>query len=166
VLAAWPYLKTMHDFGMLMRRHGLRRPEVYTILGPARAERVSFGVVRALLEHCVQHEVPIALSMGNRACVQSHRGTIDHLSHPAGWLNLRDPSAFIHIDPRAVHSTWMVQRPCVGGTHFQLELLGPGGDLLGSIRSARTERQSEDWRWRRAVNSHLREARKHPRPHR
>jgi len=155
LLESWPHLKGMRDFGTLLRRHGLRRPDAYALVAPVFAQPIAFGTVRDILERSVRSEVPVSIGIGNRACIQAHRGLVDHVSHPGGWLTIRDPSVFIHLDPRTVDSVWVVRRPGPGGTHIHVELLGPGGDLLGTIRSLRTENQSEDWRWRRIVGAAL-----------
>jgi putative hemin transport protein len=158
LLEAWPHLRGMRGLGELLRHHGLRRPDAYALVSPVYAQPVEFSLVRRLLETAVGAEVPLAISIGNRACVQSHRGIIDHLSHPCGWLTIRDPSVFIHLNPSVLDSVWVVRRPSEGGTHILIELLGPGGDLLGTIRSLRVDHQPEDWRWRRMVGAELRAA--------
>ena len=156
MLDAWPHLRGVRDFSRLIRRHRLRRPDAYALVAPTYAQPIAFSKVRSLLEQAVRAELPLALAVGNRACIQAHRGIIDHISHPGGWLTIRDPSVFVHLDPRTLDSVWVVRRPGPGGTHLHVELIGPGGDLVGSIRSLRTEDQSEDWRWRRAVTTAVR----------
>jgi len=156
--AAWPHMSGSRDLSALLRRHGLRRPDAYALVAPIYAQPVGLDFIGNLLEEVVRNETLVAVSLGNRACIQTHRGILDLVSQPGRWLTVRDPALFLHFDTSAIESAWVVRRPGRVGTHVLVELLGAGGDLLGSIRSTRNEDQDECWRWRRVVGSALKKS--------
>jgi len=153
--ASWPHLSGSRDLSALLRRHGLRRPDAYALVAPLYAQPVSIDFLGRLVDEVVRSELMVAVSLGNRACIQTHRGILDLASRPGRWLTVGDPALFIHFDTSIIESAWVVRRPGRGGTHMLVELLGAGGDLLGGIRSTRSEDQQECRRWRRVVGSTL-----------
>ena len=153
LLDAWPHLRDARQLGHLLRRTGLRRPEAYAWVAPHYARPLARSELRQLLDHSARAEVMLALSLANRACVQTHHGLLDHVSHPAGWLAVHDPCLFLLLDPGAARSIWLVRRPSAGGMRLHVELIGHQGDVLGSIRSTRPLQQPEDPAWQAAVDA-------------
>lgn len=156
LLREWSSVSGTRELFALLRRHGLRRPDAYTLVSPVFAQPMAVSGMRHLLEQAVAAEAPVQLSIGNRACIQIHRGVLESVAPLGHWLTVRDPSLFFHIDLRRAAQAWVVRRPTPSGTHVAVELLGAGGDVLASVRSNRGEDAPEDWRWRRAIERTLR----------
>lgn len=151
LLQAWARVQSPADVLRIQREHGVDRAALYRALAPAFTTPLRHGGLQDLLERCVADEQTVAISMGNRAAVQVHRAMVERVAPVGQLLTVLDPTlTFLH-DTRSADTVWIVRRPSPRGLISGLEVLGPTGAVILSVRAGYHRSEGESWRWRRAI---------------
>ncbi len=151
LLQDWAQVRGPADVLQIQRKHGIDRGALYAALDPAFTTRLQPRGLQDLLERCVADEIPVALTMGNRAAVQLHRGIVECVAPLGHHLAVMDPTVSMIHDLRGTDTVWIVRRPGTGGLVTALEVVRPTGDVVLSLRAAHARDEGESWRWRRAI---------------
>ncbi len=153
LLAGWNALKDVHDFHALLKTYGVSRTQALRLAGPARAWRVKNTAHADILLAASETDLPIMVFVGNRGCVQIHRGSVHHVKRIEGWFNVLDPNFNLHLVEAGVAQTYVVRKPTVDGVITSLELFDAEGLPIATFFGDRHAGHAENPAWRAIVEA-------------
>ncbi len=153
LLAGWNALKDVHDFHALLKKFGVSRVQALRLAGPARAWRVKNTAHADVLLAASESDLPIMVFVGNRGCVQIHRGAVHTVKRIEGWFNVLDPNFNLHLVEAGVAQSYVVRKPTVDGVITSLELFDAEGQSIATFFGDRHAGHAENPAWRAIVEA-------------
>ena len=153
LLAGWDALRDVHDFHALLKTYVVSRTQALRLAGSERAWRVSNTAHADMLLAASERELPIMVFVGNRGCVQIHRGTVRTVKRIEGWFNVLDPNFNLHLVEAGVAQTYVVRKPTVDGVITSLELYDAQGQSIVTFFGDRHAGHAENPAWRAIVEA-------------
>ena len=147
LLQAWSELKDTHEFFGLLQRFRVSRIAAMRLAEGRFTRRVDNGSISELWKQVAHAAVPVMLFIGNKGCLQIHKGALKNIVPAHGWLNIMDRGVEVHLKEEKISDSWIVEKPTADGAIRSLELFDSGGRDILSVFGVRTEgkRQSEAW---------------------
>lgn len=145
---AWTNLDDTHHFFGMLKTFGVTRTQALRLAPAGMTERVDNEAVVRALEMAAGRELPIMCFVHSPGCVQIHTGTVKNLCFFGDWYNVLDPAFNLHLDTKAIHSSWIVRKPTVDGVVTSLELFDQDGQLIVYFFGARKPGKPELDSWR------------------
>ena len=152
-LAAWDALRDVHDFHGLLKTHGLSRTQALRVAGESRARLVVNHAHTRLLSTAAASGLSIMVFVGNRGCVQIHRGPVHNVKRIEGWYNVLDAEFNLHLVEAGVAQSYVVRKPTVDGVVTSLELYDAEGQSIVTFFGDRHAGHAENPDWRELVES-------------
>jgi len=151
LLAAWDALRDVHDFHDLLKTYGVSRIQALRLAGHERARPVSNLAHADVLTAASASGLSIMVFVGNRGCVQIHRGPVHHVKRIEGWFNVLDPEFNLHLVEAGVAHSYVVRKPTVDGVVTSLELYDAEGRSIATFFGDRHAGHAENPAWRALV---------------
>jgi putative hemin transport protein len=153
LLAAWDALRDVHDFHGLLKTYGVSRTQALRLAGHERARPVSTLAHADVLTAASASGLPIMVFVGNRGCVQIHRGPVYSVKRIEGWFNVLDPEFNLHLVEAGVARSYVVRKPTVDGVVTSLELYDAEGNSIATFFGDRHAGHAENTEWRALAES-------------
>lgn len=152
-LDAWSKLEDTHGFFGLLHGFKVSRPQAMRLAEGRFTRRVSNDSARTLLYQVAKDGVPLMVFIGNKGCLQIHKGVVKKVVPAHGWLNVLDPGAEVHLKEEHIVDSWVVEKPTSDGLIRSLELFdGEGQDIL-SLFGVRSEGKRQSLAWHASLEA-------------
>ena len=145
----WSRLTDTHEFFGMLRALNLTRLQALDMAGPDYAWLLDGDALPAMFNLAVQEQVPIMCFVGNRGCIQIHKGPLQNVKPMGPWLNVMDETFHLHLRLDHVRQVWTVRKPTKDGHVTSIEAYGADGEMIIQFFGARHEGEAErsDWRF-------------------
>lgn len=149
----WRAMTDVHQFFILLKRHGLTRQQAFRLVSDELACRVDNRALAVLLDSAQRDANEIMIFVGNRGCVQIFTGSVQKVVPMRGWLNIFNPLFTLHLRDDAIAESWITRKPTADGYVTSLELFAADGTQIAQLYGQRTEGQPEQAQWRRQIDA-------------
>lgn len=151
VEAEWRAMTDVHQFFMLLKRHGLTRQQAFRLVNDDLACKVDNSALTQLLDLAKQDQNEIMIFVGNRGCVQIFTGEIKKIMPMDNWVNIFNPEFTLHLMGDTIAESWITRKPTADGHVTSLELFAADGTQIAQLYGQRTEGQPEQLQWRAQI---------------
>lgn len=145
-------LQDTHDFYLLLRKHRIGRTQSYRLISDEFAKKVSNESARKALDAARDKNCEIMVFVGNKGCLQIHTGSVSKLVEYGEFYNVLDPKFNLHLNEKAIDSSWVVRKPTKDGIVTSLELFDKDGELIVTFFGKRKPGIPELPLWREIVS--------------
>jgi len=145
--ADWLALKDIHEFHIMLKKHGLTRRRAFELAPEGYSWKLDASATETLLNQAAETQLPIMVFVGNRGLVQIHTGKLQRIKRVDDWINILDPGFNLHLFETLVDQIWLVRRPIVDGMLTAVELFDKEGNTLVTFFGERREGQLENPAW-------------------
>ncbi|HWK63417.1 MAG TPA: ChuX/HutX family heme-like substrate-binding protein [Rhizobiaceae bacterium] len=145
----WSRLTDTHQFFGMLKALNLTRLQALGMVGQDYAWLLDGDAISAMFSHAVQEQIPIMCFVGNRGCIQIHKGPLQNVKPMGPWLNVMDETFHLHLRLDHVRQVWTVRKPTKDGHVTSIEAYGADGETIIQFFGARHEGEAErgDWRF-------------------
>ncbi|MGI6855698.1 hemin-degrading factor [Mesorhizobium sp. 1B3] len=145
----WSRLTDTHQFFGMLKALNLTRLQALSMVGQDYAWLLDGDALSAMFNHAVQEQVPIMCFVGNRGCIQIHKGPLQNIKPMGPWLNVMDETFHLHLRLDHIRQVWSVRKPTKDGHVTSIEAYGADGEMIIQFFGARHEGETErgDWRF-------------------
>ncbi|BCH32173.1 hemin-degrading factor [Mesorhizobium sp. L-8-10] len=145
----WSRLTDTHQFFGMLKALNLTRLQALDMVGQDYAWLLDADAVSAMFSHSVQEQIPIMCFVGNRGCIQIHKGPLQNVQPMGPWLNVMDKTFHLHLRMDHIRQAWVVRKPTKDGHVTSIEAYDAAGEMVIQFFGARHEGEAErgDWRF-------------------
>jgi putative hemin transport protein len=145
----WSAMTDVHQFFGMLRSLNLTRHQAVRMVGQDYAWLLDGDALTAMFHHAAAERLPIMCFVGNRGCVQIHKGPIANIKPMGPWINVLDETFHLHLRLDRVREVWAVRKPTAEGHVTSLEAYGADGEMIIQFFGVRKEGEDErsDWRF-------------------
>jgi putative hemin transport protein len=145
----WSRLTDTHQFFGMLKALNLTRLQALDMVGQDYAWALDGEAVTAMFHHAVQEAIPIMCFVGNRGCIQIHKGPLQNVKPMGPWLNVMDETFHLHLRADHIRQAWVVRKPTKDGHVTSIEAYDAAGEMIIQFFGARHEGEAEreDWRF-------------------
>ncbi len=145
----WSRLTDTHQFFGMLKALNLTRLQALDMVGQDYAWLLDGDAVSAMFSHAVQEQIPIMCFVGNRGCIQIHKGPLQNVQPMGPWLNVMDKTFHLHLRMDHIRQAWVVRKPTKDGHVTSIEAYDAAGEMIIQFFGARHEGEAErpDWRF-------------------
>lgn len=147
---SWSEMRGMLDINQLLSKYNVRRLDIYPLIGADYAIQIEKDAIYDILKGAVDFEIPILISMGNGAVLQTHQGLIHKVSSKGNWISILGSESSLHLQENGIYSVWIVKQPSMNGMHISMELFNQSGDVL-TIISGSELRGISQCKWHKLI---------------
>ncbi len=144
----WSAMTDVHQFFGMLRSLNLTRHQAVRMVGHDYAWPIDGGALTSMLHHAADERIPIMCFVGNRGCIQIHKGTIASIKPMGPWINVLDETFHLHLRLDRVREVWAVRKPTAEGHVTSLEAYNSEGELIIQFFGVRKEGEDERGDWR------------------
>lgn len=144
----WSRLTDTHQFFGMLKALNLTRLQALDMVGQDYAWLLDADAVTALFHHAVQDAIPIMCFVGNRGCIQIHKGPLQNVKPMGPWLNVMDETFHLHLRVDHIRQAWGVRKPTKDGHVTSIEAYDADGEMVIQFFGARHEGEAERGDWR------------------
>lgn len=155
----WSAMTDVHQFFGLLRSLNLTRHQAVRMVGQDFAWPLDGSALTAMLHRAADERIPIMCFVGNRGCIQIHKGPIANIRPMGPWINVLDETFHLHLRLDRVHDVWAVRKPTAEGHVTSIEAYNADGKLIIQFFGVRKEGQDERDDWRMLAESLPRDVR-------
>ncbi len=145
----WSTMTDVHQFFGMLRSLNLTRHQAVRMVGHDYAWPLDGDALTAMFHHAAEQRLPIMCFVGNRGCIQIHKGPIANIKPMGPWINVLDETFHLHLRLDHVSEVWAVRKPTAEGHVTSLEAYGADGEMIIQFFGVRKEGEDErgDWRF-------------------
>lgn len=147
---SWSEMRGALDLNELLSKIKASRLDVYQLIGIDYAMQIEKDAIYDILKGVVDYNIPILMSMGNGAVLQTYQGLIHKISSKGNWISILDGESSFHLQEERIHHVWIVKKPSINGMHISMELFDQSGDVLAIFSGADVGGISQ-CKWRKLV---------------
>lgn len=122
-----------HELFEVLATHGISRTQALRLAGESRARAVRNDSIEHVLFDAAETGAEIAMSVGNRGCVQVFTGEVGRVSRRGACLEIGGPDLAFQLRVDRVYSTWVVAKATRLGTMHALELYDGSGEPIAIV---------------------------------
>ena len=144
----WSAMTDVHQFFGMLRSLNLTRHQAVRMVGQDYAWLLDGAALGAMFRQAAAEGLPIMCFVGNRGCIQIHKGPIANIKPTGPWINVLDETFHLHLRLDRVREVWAVRKPTAEGHVTSLEAYNADGDLIIQFFGVRKEGEDERGDWR------------------
>ncbi|SEO83367.1 hemin-degrading factor [Aquisalimonas asiatica] len=144
----WSALTDIHEFGTVLRRHGICRLHAVELMDGRWCWQLPADSLERLLHAVADTAVPIMAFTANRGLVQIFTGSVHRVRRSGEWINILDERFHLHARTSEIQAIWRVVRPSADGDITSLDCFNAAGDLVLTIFGERRPGHPELPMWR------------------
>ena len=144
----WSAMTDVHQFFGMLRSLNLTRHQAVRMVGQDYAWLLDGDALAAMFHHAAAERLPIMCFVGNRGCIQIHKGPVANIKPMGPWINVLDETFHLHLRLDRVREVWAVRKPTAEGHVTSLEAYNADGELIIQFFGVRKEGEDERGDWR------------------
>lgn len=147
----WSALTDVHQFFGMLRSLKISRRQAVRSVGQDYAWLLDGKAVTDMFDRASSQQVPIMCFVGNRGCIQIHKGTVTNIKPMGPWINVLDKTFHLHLRLDHISEVWAVRKPVTEGHVTSIEAYDAKGELIIQFFGVRKEGEEEPADWRQLV---------------
>ena len=147
---SWSEMRSALDLNDLLINYQASRLDLYRVIGIDYAVQIEKDAIYDILKGVIEHNIPILMSTGNQAVIQTYQGSNFQVISKGNWISIVDGESSVHLQEDLIHSAWIVNKPSMGGMLSSLELFDQSGGVVALFYGVEDEGLSQ-CKWRKLL---------------